>query len=254
MCDKAQRDSSRYAKLLAKEVEDANLETVEESELSIATVRRQNCVRVYIIFQESMEWLKAHHPQVWKFVRDFEVRPLPSILLSKLVLIRVYESPNDAVEECIEGPVLVVNFHNDKWLNQPEECARLIGSKVHIHEKQICNDIDGTSSQSCSPPSDRVLTSTNPPLECSHPPPHEALSEVRNDGNALVALVEGVHNLHNELKAIRKATEQTAENTGRTADNTEGITETIEETRDLAAFMGNEMQDETVDAQVPDMS
>lgn len=235
---------------MAKEVEDANLETVEESELSIATVRRQNCVRVYIIFQESMEWLKAHHPQVWKFVRDFEVRPLPSILLSKLVLIRVYKTQNDVVEECIEGPVLVVNFHKDKWLNQPEECARLIGSKVHIHEKQICNDIDGTSSHSCSPPSDRVLTPTNPPPEYSHPPAQEPVP----NGGSNDLMVKTLKEMMPELIAIRKATEKAAENTGRTADNTEGITETIEETRDLAAFIGNEMQDKTVDAQVPDMS
>lgn len=234
-------------KLLAKEEKDA---TVEESEPSIATVRRENCVRVYIIFQESMEWLKAHCHQVWEFVRDFQVRPLPSNLLSKVVLIRVYET-NDRVAEFIEGPLLVVNFHKEKWLNQPEECVSLIGSKVHIH-KQISNDIDGNSSQGCSPPSDRVLTPTNPPPEYSQPHPQEVHSEVPNVDSA--DLVVAFKEFNKELKAIRKVTEKVAKNTGRAADNTEGLVETMGEARDLAAFTGNEMQDKMVDEEVPDES
>ena len=250
--DKAPHDpNSNTRHLLAKEEGDAKLKTVEEeSELSIATVRRENCVRVYIIFQESMEWLKAHCHQAWEFVRDFQVRPLPSNLLSKVVLIRVFET-NDRVAEFIEGPLLVVNFHKEKWLNQPKECASLIGSKVHIH-KQISNDIDGNSSQGCSPPSDRVLTPTNPPPEYSHPPPQEVHFEVPNGDSAdLMGALKGISN---ELTAIRKATEKTAENTGRAADNTEGLAQTVEETRDITAHMGNEMQDKMVDEEVPNES
>ena len=76
VCDTAQHDSSKIMKLLVRQ-ENANLEILEESALSLATVRRQNCVRVYIIFQESWEWLKEHCYQVWKFVRNFSGQASP---------------------------------------------------------------------------------------------------------------------------------------------------------------------------------
>lgn len=156
----------------------------------------------------------------------------------------MYETQNDAVAVCTEGPVLVVNLHKDKWLNQPDECAKLVGSKVQLQEKQIGNDNDGNSSQTRSLPSDRVLTPTNPPPEYSHPPPQEVLSEVGSD----TALMRTLKVIQEELRAIRRAAEQTIESTGRTAY----LSKIEEETRDLTAFVCSEIQDNIVDEEVPD--
>lgn len=256
MCDVARYESTKITKLLAQQ-ENTDLENVEETGLSLATVKRKNCLRLYLISQEGNEWLKEHHFQAWTFVRDFETRHLPSNLLSKVVLVRVYETQNDAVGESIKTALLTVNIHKDRWLNQPEECVKLIGSKVWLNENQNADVPDGNLSQSGSPPSDGPLTQhTAPPTEYSTtgPPPSQEpreLSVVPNVGSDN-AVVGALKVLTDEIKVIRIAAEHIAGNTGRTADNTEGLSEAVTETRDVAFAIGNHVQEGMVDSQASD--
>lgn len=163
-----------------------------------------------------------------------------SNLLSKVVLIRVHET-HSAVAETTEGELLVVNFRKDKWLNHPDECAKLIGS--YTRNKLV------TTLMGCSPPSDRVLTVTQPPPDYSHPPSQEPPPVVPNGGSNNTLVIKTLESIHEELKGIQKASEQTAGNTGRTADNTEGLSETVTEQRDTTSGIGNHLQEEIMDSQ-----
>lgn len=243
----AHYESTTIEKLLARQ-ENADLEYLDEKALSLAKVKRDHCVRLYLICQEGNEWLKEHHFEAWTFVRDLEARALPPNLLSKVVVIRVYAAHNDAVTESIEGTLLTVNLHKETWLNQPKECVKLIGSKVRLHV-----DVhDGPNlSQSSSPPSDGPLTpapeysTTVPPLQ------QEAPSAIPNGGSeTALQVVQTLKGIKDELRGIREAAEQTAGNTERTADNTDDLVDTVEETRDLTLFVANKIQEQTVDPEV----
>lgn len=246
----AHYESTKIAKLLARQ-ENADLENLDEKILSLAKVKRDHCTRLYLICQEGNAWLKEHHFQAWTFVRDCEARPLPPDLLSKVVVLRVYATHNDEVAESIEGTLLTVNIHKDRWLDQPEECVKLIGSKVRLHENQIGDVPDGDLSQNGSPPSDGPLTSAPPPPEYSTtvPPPSQEVPSVPPNGGSDTPVLRVLEKIHLEVRGIRVAAEQTVEHTGKTADNTHGLAEVVEETRDLTVATSNHVLQMTVDTQ-----
>ena len=257
--DVAQFDSDdKITKMLALQEERAALKNIEEhieNGLLYAIVRRQHCVRLYIIFRESIEWLKDNHHLLWKVVRDFQTRPLPANLLNKVVLIRVYEEHNDTILEIVESSILTVNIHKEKWRREPEECVRLIRSKVRI-DAGIYDNPDGGSvkdSPSGTPPSDSHLPVPDiPPPDYSTPLLSEPMPAAKPpvavvDGNKVLA--EAVNTLAEEFKGLKEATLAVADNTRRTADNTEGLGETVEEVRGTTISISDAVLDERVSAE-----
>lgn len=205
-----------------------------------SVVKRDDCVRLYIIYQESREWLKDSHHEVWKFVRDFEMRPLPTELLNKVVLIRLYEHSEEhtrSIPEDAKGPLLTVNVHKEQWRNEPSKCCRVITSKLWIvaettgtsteatHSSTAVlhegNEIDYTHSLSATPPSqpDIQLNPVTPsqyhPIPPTQPP---APTNFETDPEVKACLMD-----------LKKSMQQIAGDTSKTVEKLEGMGNTTDE-------------------------
>ena len=217
----------------------------------IALLRKPWCQRLYIVYQDSPEWLKANDPTVWKCISILQSRPLSNDILSKVVLVRVYDKRNgDTIQDIIEGPILTVNICRHRWDSNPKECAKLIHSKVRLNQRML--DKRRGISHSATPPDTGSPTTTHtvatltgaPPTRT--PPPPQYTPQPPAESNDLLREVLPV------LNRIAEGVSQTAQNTARTANNTENLPENIEVIRETATATLNQELERDIDREAPD--
>ena len=205
-------------------------------------VRAQSCHRLYLIYEESPEWLKANNESAWKFMRDFQMRERSEDLLSRVVMIRVYERKNGHTPaETVDGPLLTVNVSKESWQNQPKECARLIRSKVRVRRKILNEDRERELLHSTTPPTDSTALQSVSIHPQSQPPPSYTPHQGTNDKQFLdqLKVLTGVMvDIHKDTKRNADSSEKISKHTERAADATEGL-------HDIA-------QSKEIDAEAPD--
>ena len=88
--------------------------------------RSHSCHRLYLVYEESPEWLKQHNEPAWKFMRDFQMREISADILEKVVFIRVCE------KNSVTGPspILTVNIDKQTLQNDPKKCSLFILSEI----------------------------------------------------------------------------------------------------------------------------
>ena len=201
-----------------------------------STLRKAHCVRLYIIYEDSLEQLNNGNRKAWEVVRSLQSRPLPTEQLSKVVLVRVHGDSPDKVTDTVEGPVLTVNLHRNCLQENVKTSANLICSRARINQKQttINDSIDGSmrsvqNSQEASPtPTSPHPTASLPSYSSTAPSNQNVPNPVQSvPGEMLVALM--LKDLNKNVEKLSKINQCIADNTGRAADNTEGMGEKIDE-------------------------
>ena len=164
-------------------------------------VRARSCHRLYLLYEEGPEWLKENNESAWKFMRDFQMRERSEDLLSRVVLIRVYERKlGHTLAESVDGPLLTVNVNKERWQKQPKECARLIRSKVRVRRKIFKEDQDRELVHSTTPPTENPTFQSVPILPQSQGPPSYTSHQENNNPvlDQLKVLTDVVKELHKE--------------------------------------------------------
>ena len=219
----------------------------------IALLRKPWCQRLYIVYQDSPEWLKANDPTVWKCISILQSRPLDHIL-NKVVLVRVYDKRNgDTIQDIIEGPILTVNICRHQWDSNPKECAELLLSKVRLNQSMF-DEQDGISRSATPPHTGNPITAhealTQAPPYRTPPPPIKTTQYTSRNQPKLTDTTE--HEILKALQKIEKHTEKISENTGNTAKNTENSAEKTAEVRDITTEIHNLVVEGKIDREAPD--
>jgi hypothetical protein len=218
-----------------------------------ATVKKTHCLRLYIMYQESMEWLRENHHEVWEFVRDFQNRPLTANLLDKVVLIRVY-SHKEKTHEFVDGPLPTMNFRIEKWQNEPDECVSMIQSKLRMarhtrisieatHTATVPHEDTGFQHSSSSTP---PLNQPNP-ITATPPPGYRETPVLQQIPTNIGADPE----IKGMLKVLVKYSQQTANHTDRLADRVEGMNQTMDETLAVTRDTNTKVHENNIREEAP---
>jgi hypothetical protein len=228
-----------------------NIDTNLSSYLRLrAIVKKTHCVRLYIMYQESMKWLRENHREVWEFVRDFETKPLSAGLVDKVVLIRVY-SHNEKTHEFVDGPLPTMNFRIEKWQNEPDECVSMIQSKLRMarhtrisieatHTATVPHeDTDFQHSSSSTPP----LSQLNP-ITATPPPGYRDMQEIPTN-------FETDPEVKGLLKDLVKNTGRLVYKVEGIADGMEGIAQKVDETLAVTSDTNTKVHENNIREEAP---